>query len=73
VAGVEAEAELLAAITSFFTAVGITSKDVGIKINNRKVLQAVLEKYNTPEELFVPVCGTPSRPQQALSHSWSNT
>eukprot|EP00240_Pyramimonas_obovata_P001447 CAMPEP_0118935674 /NCGR_PEP_ID=MMETSP1169-20130426/15770_1 /TAXON_ID=36882 /ORGANISM="Pyramimonas obovata, Strain CCMP722" /LENGTH=496 /DNA_ID=CAMNT_0006878733 /DNA_START=132 /DNA_END=1622 /DNA_ORIENTATION=+ len=56
VEGVEAEAELLAAITTFFSNVGITSKDVGIKINNRKVLQAVLEKYDTPEELFAPVC-----------------
>lgn len=37
VAGVEAEAELLAALTTFFTRVGITSKDVGIKVSNRKV------------------------------------
>jgi hypothetical protein len=58
VAGVEAEAELLAAITTFFKAVGLTSQDVGIKVNNRKVLQAVLERYETPEELFAPVCGT---------------
>lgn len=29
VSGVEAEAELLAAITTFFKRVGITSKDVG--------------------------------------------
>jgi histidyl-tRNA synthetase len=36
--------------------VGLTSADVGIKVNNRKVLQAVLEKYDTPEELFAPVC-----------------
>ena len=57
VAGVEAEAELLAAITTFFKAVGLSSKDVGIKVNNRKVLQAVLERYDTPEELFAPVCG----------------
>jgi len=56
VAGVEAEAEVLAAITTFFSNVGLTSKDVGIKVNNRKVLQAVLEKYGTPEELFAPVC-----------------
>ena len=54
---VQAEAEVLAAITTFFKNVGITSKDVGIKVNNRKVLQAVLEKFETPEELFAPVCG----------------
>jgi len=55
-AGIEAEAELLSAITTFFTNVGITSEDVGIKVNNRKVLQSVLEKFGTPEELFAPVC-----------------
>ena len=35
--GVEAEAELLAAITLFFERVGLTSKDVGIKVSSRKV------------------------------------
>lgn len=33
----QAEAELLAAITLFFERVGLTSKDVGIKVSNRKV------------------------------------
>ena len=37
VPGVEAEAELLAAITLFFERVGITSKEVGIKVSSRKV------------------------------------
>jgi hypothetical protein len=37
VEGVEAEAELLAAITTFFARLGITSKDVGIKVSSRKV------------------------------------
>lgn len=32
VPGVEAEAELLAAITTFFARVGLTSADVGIKV-----------------------------------------
>eukprot|EP00854_Cymbomonas_tetramitiformis_P002435 gene2435-3166_t len=54
--GITAEVELLSAITTFFTNVGITSEDVGIKVNNRKVLQAVLEKYETPPEKFAPVC-----------------
>jgi histidyl-tRNA synthetase len=43
VEGVEAEAELLAAITQFFKGVGLTSADVGIKVSSRKVLQQVLE------------------------------
>lgn len=34
----QAEAELLSAIVMFFTRLGITSDDVGIKVSNRKVL-----------------------------------
>ena len=56
VEGVEAEAELLAAITDFFTRLGITAADVGIKVSSRKVLQAVLERFDVPEESFAPVC-----------------
>eukprot|EP00955_Chlamydomonas_euryale_P102279 365408-Chlamydomonas_euryale.AAC.26 len=56
VPGVEAEAELLAAITMFFDRVGISSQDVGIKVSSRKVLQGVLAKYGIPSELFAPVC-----------------
>ncbi len=33
--------ELLAAIAMFFQRVGLTSKDVGIKVSSRKVLQQV--------------------------------
>jgi histidyl-tRNA synthetase len=36
VEGVEAEAELLAAITTFFKRLGITSNDVGIKVSSRQ-------------------------------------
>mmetsp|Transcript_11488 Transcript_11488/g.20342 ORF Transcript_11488/g.20342 Transcript_11488/m.20342 type:complete len:499 (-) Transcript_11488:491-1987(-) len=56
VPGVEAEAELLAAITMFFERLGLTSKDVGIKVSNRKVLQSVLAQYGVPPHLFAPVC-----------------
>ena len=56
VEGVEAEAELLAAITTFFTKIGITSDDVGIKVSSRKVLQAVLSRFDVSEENFAPVC-----------------
>jgi histidyl-tRNA synthetase len=54
-AGVEAEAELLAAITTFFSRVGITSADVGIKVSSRKVLAAVLDRYQVPRENFAQV------------------
>lgn len=42
VSGVEAEAELLAAIVEFFESVGLTSNDVGIKVNSRGVLAEIL-------------------------------
>ncbi|KAJ8603062.1 hypothetical protein CTAYLR_006656 [Chrysophaeum taylorii] len=42
VEGVTAEAELLAAVVGFFEAVGLTSEDVGIKVNSREVLAEVL-------------------------------
>ncbi|KAI8102906.1 hypothetical protein M9434_005698 [Picochlorum sp. BPE23] len=56
VEGVEAEAELLAAITQFFKGVGLTSADVGIKVSSRKVLQQVLESCGLDSETFGPVC-----------------
>ena len=56
VEGVEAEVELLSAICHFFTSVGITSEDVGIKVNSRKVLARVMEKAGVPEEIFANVC-----------------
>lgn len=54
--GVAAEAELLAAITLFFQRVGITPADVGIKVNSRKSLQAVLTQAGVPQESFAAVC-----------------
>lgn len=56
VPGVEAEAELLAAMTLFFERVGLTSGDVGIKVSSRKVLQSVMERYGVPEAAFAQVC-----------------
>ena len=56
VSGVEAEAELLAAITTFFKRVGVTSADVGIKVSSRKLLQEVLTRYGIGTDCFAPVC-----------------
>jgi histidyl-tRNA synthetase len=55
VSGVEAEAELLAALTTFFSRVGLTANDVGIKVSSRKVLQALLARYEVPEHNFAQV------------------
>lgn len=52
----QAEAELLAAIVSFFRSVGLAASDVGIRVSNRKVLQAVLERCGVPADKFAPVC-----------------
>jgi len=51
-----AEAELLAAIVAFFESVGITSKDVGLKVNSRKVLQAVLKNSGVSDDNFAATC-----------------
>jgi histidyl-tRNA synthetase len=54
--GIMAEVELLSAVCSFFESVGITSKDVGLKVNSRKVLGAVLRKAGVPETSFAETC-----------------
>lgn len=56
VQGIAAEVELLSAICTFFEKIGITSQDVGLKINSRKVLGAVLEKAGVPNEHFAATC-----------------
>ena len=53
---VAAEAELLAGITTFFASCGITSADVGIKINSRRVLAAVLRQNSVDNDQFPVVC-----------------
>ena len=55
-ASISAEVELLGAITSFFASVGVTSDDVGIKINSRKVLSTILTVYGVTSDEFAPVC-----------------
>lgn len=54
--GSEAEVELLCAMVNFFQRIGIDSSQVGIRINNRKLLQNVLESAGINEEQFSPVC-----------------
>ncbi len=56
VAGVEAEAELLAAIAAFFARVGLGSADIGIKVSSRRVLQGVVSGLGVPDEHFAAVC-----------------
>jgi len=51
-----AEVELLAAVVKFFESVGITSNDVGLKVNSRKVLGAVLKNAGVPDDRFAETC-----------------
>ena len=53
---VTAEAELLSAMASFFQSVGLTSDDVGIKLNSRLVISEVLAELQIPPEKFAPTC-----------------
>ena len=54
--GVEVEAELLSAMVEFFERVGLTSDDVGIKVNSRLVIGEVLTELGIPEEKFAATC-----------------
>ena len=54
--GINAEVELLFAVCAFFKSIGITSADVGIKVNSRKVMASVLDSYGITDEKFAPVC-----------------
>jgi histidyl-tRNA synthetase len=56
VGGTAAEVELLAAIVCFLERVGLTAKDVQIKVSNRKVLEEVLQAAGVPADLFLPMC-----------------
>merc|ERR1712125_103314 len=53
---VTAEAELLSAMVSFFESVGLTSDDVGIKVNSRLVISEVLTELGIPPEKFAATC-----------------
>ncbi len=55
-AGVTAEAELLAALTTFFQRVGLSADDIMIKISNRKVIQTILDNLGVTGDRFEKVC-----------------
>jgi histidyl-tRNA synthetase len=56
VKSVTAEAELLAAIVTFFERVSVTSKDVVIKISSRKILQSIVESLGISPDKFASCC-----------------
>jgi histidyl-tRNA synthetase len=56
VAGEEADAELLSAMVTFFKNVGLSSEDVGIKVNSRLVIAEILTELGIPPEKFAATC-----------------
>ena len=54
VAGVAAEAELLAAMVALFTRVGLTSSDVVLRVSSRRVLTGIMARYGGAGRCF---CG----------------
>ena len=66
--GVEAEAELLSAMVDFFERVGLSSEDVGIKVNSRLVIGEVLSELGIPEEKFAATCVLVDKLDKVRSH-----
>lgn len=56
VSEIDAEAELLSAIVTFFRTVGLTSADVGIKVNSRKVINEMMNKLGIPKDKWAATC-----------------
>lgn len=56
VAGEEADAELLSAMVHFFKKIGLTSEEVGIKVNSRMVIGEILTELGIPAEKFAATC-----------------
>jgi len=50
------EIELLACMVEFFTSCGLTSEDVGIKVNSRKILNEILSEAKVPQSQLAQVC-----------------
>ncbi|ESL10528.1 histidyl-tRNA synthetase [Trypanosoma rangeli SC58] len=56
VKSVAAEVELVSAACFAMQSLGLSSKDVGIKVNSRRVLQTVLERAGVTPDKFAPAC-----------------
>jgi len=54
--GVEAEAELLAAMVEFFSGVGLVPADLAVRVSSRAVLGEILASLGVDDASFAPVC-----------------
>ena len=55
-AEITAEAELLSAIVTLCTSLGLSAQDLKIRMSNRKILQEVFVSIGLPENRFAEVC-----------------
>lgn len=55
-------------MTTFFSRVGLSPSDVGLKVSSRKVLAAVLQRFEVPDENFAQV-RQPAEKQITIRHS----
>lgn len=53
---ISADAELISILVTFFEGVGLTARDLVIKISSRKVLEEVLGSLEISEEIFSKTC-----------------
>ena len=56
VSDVAAEAELLCLVTTLLSSLGLSAEDVEIRLSSRKIIEAVLNAADVPEERFSEVC-----------------
>ena len=56
ISDVAAEAELLCLVTTLLGRLGLTAQDVEIRLSSRKIIEAVLNAAQVPEERFSEVC-----------------
>mmetsp|Transcript_32768 Transcript_32768/g.74931 ORF Transcript_32768/g.74931 Transcript_32768/m.74931 type:complete len:485 (+) Transcript_32768:51-1505(+) len=56
IASINAEVELLSAAVMLFESVGLSSREIVIRVNSRKVLAALLKKAGVPDDSFAETC-----------------
>ena len=56
ISDVAAEAELLCLVTALLSRLGLTAEDVEIRLSSRRIIEAVLDAAQVPEERFSEVC-----------------
>jgi histidyl-tRNA synthetase len=66
----EADAELIAIVVNFFQSVGLTAEDVGIRVNNRKLLNQELGSIGIAETLRKQVLGMIDRRDKMRPDEW---